>query len=202
MADFDKMLSNKWVWIGGGVLGLLFLASRGGSASTGGGTSLAAIMNAQNQGAQIAAQNYQITTAAQNALAQTGVAAVNAYAPLLQTMIQSNALYGAQMAQATAGVNNSAITSSAALAIDSGRNATQQVINSTNAFAAQQIAQTNANTQLAMAKTQANSNLWGSIIGGVTGLAKSALPFFSAPSGAGGAFNMVSVTPNALNGGY
>ncbi len=201
MADFDKMLSNKWVWIGGGVLGLLFLASRGSSASTG-GTSLAAIMNAQNQGATIAAQNYQITTAAQNAQAQTGVAAVNAYAPLLQTMIQSNALYGAQMAQATAGVNNAAITSSAALAIDSGRNATQQVINSTNAFAAQQISQTNANTQLAMAKTQANSNLWGSVIGGVAGLAKSALPFFSAPSGAGGAFNMISVTPNAVTGGY
>jgi hypothetical protein len=201
MADFNKMLSNKWVWIGGGALGLLFLASRG-SATAGGGTSIASIMAAQNQGAQIAAQNYAITTQAQTAAAQTGVSAVNAYAPLLQTMIQSNAQYGAQMAQANAGVINSALTTSAALAIDSGRNATQLVTNQANANAALQIAQTNANTQLAIAKTQANSNLWGSVIGGVTGLAKSVLPFFSGGPGAGSPLSFVNVTPNMATGGY
>jgi hypothetical protein len=74
-----------------------------------------------------------------------------------------------------AGVTNNILSTNAMTAQNSIQASAVEYVNGAQAAAAQNIAKINGQYQLAIAKTQANSNLWGSVIGGVTSLGSAAL---------------------------
>jgi hypothetical protein len=178
--DMKKILSNKWVWIGGAALGAVVLFTRGssGGASSAGGVTAADYLNAQNQGMAYAVQQQQISTAAQTAMAQTNVQALTSFAGILQTMSQANAAVASENAQANAGIMNNILTTSAATAMDTSNNAAKDFTGLTAANAATKVAQINATAQQNIANTNANTSLWSGVAKDATSLISGGLKAF------------------------
>ena len=177
--DMKKILSNKWVWIGGAGLGALVLLSRGGSSSASSSApSLTQWATVQNQGAQIALQNYQASANYAQAMAATNVQALSAFGGILQTLANANVQNNAIMQESGTAQLNSLLTTNAAQAIDAGKNMAGEFTSLTQAQAAQNIAHTQAQAATAIANTQASASTTNSIISGITSLAGNALKAF------------------------